>query len=87
MGCSDKRTGLSFIIVAGPFQRSLSRSESHATRDHILLSQIQDFPFCCLLRLNRAMVEVFDPASTRDISNSSQVSCYDRLSVSQSVLE
>jgi hypothetical protein len=27
------------------------RSESRGTRDHILLSQIQDFPFCRLLRL------------------------------------
>jgi hypothetical protein len=26
-------------------------SESLGTRDHILLSQIRDFPFCCLLRL------------------------------------
>jgi hypothetical protein len=26
-------------------------SESHGTRDHILLSQIRDFPFCRLLRL------------------------------------
>jgi hypothetical protein len=37
-------------------------SESNGTRDHILLSQIRDFPFRRLLRL----VEVFDPASTRD---------------------
>jgi hypothetical protein len=40
-------------------------SESRGTQDHILLSQIRDFysspPTTC-----RAMVEVFDPASTRD---------------------
>jgi hypothetical protein len=37
-------------------------SEPRGTRDHILLSQIRDFPFRRLLRL----VEVFDPASTRE---------------------
>jgi hypothetical protein len=26
-------------------------SESRGTRDHILLSQVPDFPFCCLLRI------------------------------------
>jgi hypothetical protein len=26
-------------------------SDSHGTRDHILLSQVQDFPFRCLLQL------------------------------------
>jgi hypothetical protein len=39
---SDERTGLSFRIAAGPRQRSHSR---------VRLSQIQDFPFRCLLRL------------------------------------
>jgi hypothetical protein len=29
----------------------ISGSESHGTRDHILLSQIRDFPFCRLVRL------------------------------------
>jgi hypothetical protein len=42
---SDERTGLSFIYAAGPCRRSLS------SRDHILLSQIRDFPFRRLLRL------------------------------------
>jgi hypothetical protein len=37
---SDVRTGLSFTIAAGPRQRSHSRSGSHGTRGHILLSQI-----------------------------------------------
>jgi hypothetical protein len=41
---SDERTGLSFKIPAGPRQRSHSR-------DHILLSQIRDFSFRRLLRL------------------------------------
>jgi hypothetical protein len=47
---SDERTGLSFVYAAGPCQRFLG-SESLGTRDHILLSQIWDFPFRCILRL------------------------------------
>jgi hypothetical protein len=39
---SDERMGLSFVYAAGPRQRSL---------DHILLSQILDFPYRRLLRL------------------------------------
>jgi hypothetical protein len=46
-------------------------SESLGTRDHILLSQIRDFPFSSPSTTRRVMVEVFDP-STRD-SNSSCV--------------
>jgi hypothetical protein len=42
-------------------------SESLGTRDHILLSQIWDFPFRRPLRLT---VEVFEPASTRMIDYS-----------------
>jgi hypothetical protein len=42
-------------------------SEFRRTRDHILLSQIWDFPFRCLLRpTRRVTVEVFDPASTQE---------------------
>jgi hypothetical protein len=37
---SDERKGLTFIIAAGPRQRSHSRSEFRGIRDHILLSQI-----------------------------------------------
>jgi hypothetical protein len=48
---SDERTGLSFIKAAGPRQRSHSRVLVPGTRDHILLSQIRNFPFCGLLRL------------------------------------
>jgi hypothetical protein len=44
---SDERTGLSFTIAVGPRQRSHSRVRG--TRDHILLSQIRDFPFRRLL--------------------------------------
>jgi hypothetical protein len=48
---SDDRTGLIFTIVAGPRQRSHFRVRVRGTRNHILLSQIRDFPFCRLLRL------------------------------------
>jgi hypothetical protein len=42
-------------------------SEFHGTRDHILLSQIWDFPFFMSLPMTcRATVEVFKPACTRD---------------------
>jgi hypothetical protein len=41
---SDERTGLLFTIAAGPCQ-------SRGTRDHILLTQIRDFPFRRLPRL------------------------------------
>jgi hypothetical protein len=40
-------------------------SESLGTRDHILLSQIWDFPFVASYDLQGHTVEVFDPASTR----------------------
>jgi hypothetical protein len=46
---SDERTGLSFTIVPGPRQRSHFRVGSRGTHDHILLSQIRDFPFRHLL--------------------------------------
>jgi hypothetical protein len=40
---------LQFLLaLASPF---ILGSESHGTREHILLSQIRDFPFCHLLRL------------------------------------
>jgi hypothetical protein len=41
-------------------------SESCETRDHILLSQIRDFPFSSPPTTRRATVEVFDSASTMD---------------------
>jgi hypothetical protein len=48
---SDERTGLSFIIAAGFASTVIFGSESHGNCDHILLSQIRDFPFRSLLRL------------------------------------
>jgi hypothetical protein len=49
---SDDRTGLSFVYAAGPHQVILLVSETLETRDHILRSQIWDFPFRRLLRLS-----------------------------------
>jgi hypothetical protein len=37
---SDERTGLSFTIAAGPYQRSYSLVRAPLSRDHILQSQI-----------------------------------------------
>jgi hypothetical protein len=61
---SDERTGLSFTNAPGPRQRSNFRVGSRGTRDHILLSQIRDFPSPPTTR--RVTVEVFDPASTQE---------------------
>jgi hypothetical protein len=41
---SDERTDLSFTVASGPRQRSHSRPESRGINDHILLSEIRDFP-------------------------------------------
>jgi hypothetical protein len=48
---SDERTGLSFAPVAGLASADNLGPEFLGTRDHILLSQIRDFPFHRLLRL------------------------------------
>jgi hypothetical protein len=48
---SDERTGLSFTTAPGPRWAVIFGSDSLGTRDHILLSQIRDFPFRRLLRL------------------------------------
>jgi hypothetical protein len=48
---SDGRIGLSFTFAAGPRQHIHSRIRVPRTRDHILLSQIRDIPFCRLLLL------------------------------------
>jgi hypothetical protein len=48
---SDERTGLSFYMLLALASVVFLGSESCGTRDHILLSQIWDFPFRRLLRL------------------------------------
>jgi hypothetical protein len=57
---SDDRTGLPFTIAPDPLQRIFG-SESRGTRDHILLSQIRDFPFRRLLRLARSRCRYWTP--------------------------
>jgi hypothetical protein len=44
--------------------------ESHETRYHILLSQIRDFPFRCLLRLTKLRWKYSTPPSTQSQSQS-----------------
>jgi hypothetical protein len=48
---SDEMTGLSFTVARGSRQRSHSWVRVLWTRDHILPSQIRDFPFLRLLPL------------------------------------
>jgi hypothetical protein len=48
---SDERTGLPFAIAGDFASEVILGSECSWTRDHILLSQIRDFPFRRLLRL------------------------------------
>jgi hypothetical protein len=48
---SEDRTGLSFTIAAVLASAVIFWSESRRTRDHVLLSQIRDFPFRRPLRL------------------------------------
>jgi hypothetical protein len=48
---SDETTGLSFTIAAVLASVVIFGFLSRGTRDHILLSQIRDLPFCRLLRL------------------------------------
>jgi hypothetical protein len=49
---SDERTGLSFTIAAGLASAAILGPDPRGTRDHILLPEIRDFPFRCLLRLS-----------------------------------
>jgi hypothetical protein len=48
---SDERTGLSLPLLLALASAVILGSESLGTHDHILLSQIRDFPFRRLLRL------------------------------------
>jgi hypothetical protein len=88
---SDERTGLSFTIAAGVASAVILGSESSGTRDHILLSQIRDFPFRRLLRLAGLRwrysphLQTGEPLSLSSKSKSKL--CYDRRSAGQSVLE
>jgi hypothetical protein len=62
---SDERSGLSFTIAAGPYQRSHSRVRvPWDSRPYFTVSDSRP-PFSSPLTTRRATVEVFDPASTR----------------------
>jgi hypothetical protein len=63
---SDERTGLSFIIGAGPRQRSHSRVRiPWDSRPYFAVSESK-LVFLLHPTTRRPTVEVFDPASTRD---------------------
>jgi hypothetical protein len=64
------------------------RSESCRGHNHILLSQIQDFPFHCFQRLARLQWRYLTPPPCGiQTSGSESKLCYNWWSVSQSVLE
>jgi hypothetical protein len=70
---SDERTGLSFTIAAGPRQRSHSRVRvPWDSRPYFSVSHLR-LPFLSPLTTRRAMVEVFDSASTRDSLSCKQI--------------
>jgi hypothetical protein len=62
---SDKKTGLSFVYVAGPCQRNLSLVPvPWVSRPYFTVSHLRLF-FSSPPTTRRVTVEVFDPASTR----------------------
>jgi hypothetical protein len=62
---SDERTGVSFVYVAGPFQRSLSRVQvPWDLRPYFTVSDLR-LPFLSAPTTRRVMVEVFEPASAQ----------------------
>jgi hypothetical protein len=64
---SDERMGLSFRIAAGPRQRSDSRVRvPRDSQPYFNLSDLK-LPFSSPPATRMATVEVFDPASTREI--------------------
>jgi hypothetical protein len=77
---SDKRTGLSVTIAAGPRQRSHSRVRvPWDSRPYFTVSDSR-LPFSSPPTTRRATVEVFGPASTRDISEEHIASIFSQLS-------
>jgi hypothetical protein len=88
---SDLRVGLSFKIAIGLRLFSHTRVRFPYDSGSYLTVSDSRLLFSSPPKTRKATVEVVDPASTRDvISNkfeSSQVLCYDRRSVGQSVLE
>jgi hypothetical protein len=70
-------------LLLAPANAVILGYESRGARDHILLSQIRDFPFHRLLRLAGSRWRY----STPPLHGGCFVLCYDRRSVGQSVLE
>jgi hypothetical protein len=68
---SDEKMGLTFTIAAGPRQRSHSRVRVPWDLRSYFTVLDSRLPFSSPPTTRRAMVEVFDPASTRDICVSS----------------
>jgi hypothetical protein len=64
---SDERTGLSFTRAAGPRQRSHSRVRVPLDSWPYFTVSDSRFPFSSPPTTRRVTVEVFDPASTREI--------------------
>jgi hypothetical protein len=64
---SDESTGLSFTIVAGPRQHSHSRVRVPLHSWSYFSVSTSLLPFSSPHTTRRATVEVFDPASTRDL--------------------
>jgi hypothetical protein len=69
---SDDRTGLSFTIAAGPRQRSHSRVRVPLDPRQYFTVSDSRLPFSPPPTTRRATVEVFELASTRDMSSSCQ---------------
>jgi hypothetical protein len=67
---SYERTGLSFTIAAGPRQRSHSRVRVSLDSRPYFTASDSRLPFSLSRTTRRVTVEVFDSASTRDLSNS-----------------
>jgi hypothetical protein len=63
---SDERTGLSFIVAAGPRQRSHFRVPvTWDSRPYFTVSDSR-LSFLSLPTTRRATMQVFDPASTQE---------------------
>jgi hypothetical protein len=87
---SYERTGCRLQLLLVLASAVIFGSECRGARDHILLSQIRDFPFRRLLRLAGLRWRYSVPPPHRVLPNQSQSQkskvCYDRLSVGQSAL-
>jgi hypothetical protein len=72
---SDERTDLPFIIAAGPRQRSDSQARVPWDSEHILLSQIREFPFRRLLRLAGLQWKYSTPLPPQSVPYRKNMTC------------